>query len=198
MDSNAVGTNLNEHQIPERRFGSYRDSIKNWVESFVLFRDAIYKRDKIIGKTFFKFPIINTNNEIWYLIYEDNDKQLKRIPDTIKPFSEKDLDDNFNIIFTQAFRKSLLKIDTTELHNKFESQTEVLSEPDDPKSTYQTFARMDTTNNEFTLSIVYRSIVIVKDENENPLEEMSEFSVIYVFNVIDKKYIEFEEIRLAG
>src|SRR5687768_853774 len=61
-----------------------------WIKNFRIFRDAIYKRDIKKVKGFVNFPIMNPNNEIWYLVYEGNDKAINLLSDQIKPFTEKD------------------------------------------------------------------------------------------------------------
>src|SRR5688500_4522049 len=65
------------------------DTVK-WIDNFRAFRDAIYQKDKEKAKQFIDFPIMNANNEIWYLVYVGVEKKISSLSDMIKPFTEND------------------------------------------------------------------------------------------------------------
>ena len=89
-----------------------------WVDNFRQFRDAIYQKDKAKAKSFVDFPIMNENNEIWYLAYDQNEKLIEKLPEKIKPFTEQDFDKYFDKIFSKRFINCILKIKTDELYKK--------------------------------------------------------------------------------
>src|SRR5882724_4180110 len=77
-----------------------QDSI-NWIQDFRNFRDAVYKNDRVVVKSFINFPIMNDNNEIWSLVHDGNEKGAQLMSaDKIKPFAEKDFDRYYGKIFS--------------------------------------------------------------------------------------------------
>src|SRR5436190_17634094 len=88
----------------------------NWVTSFKEFRNAVYQNDRNKVKQFINFPIMNENNEIWYLVYGSDEKLISKIPNPIKPFTEKDFDKYYEKIFESKFINTILKIKTDELY----------------------------------------------------------------------------------
>jgi len=63
-----------------------------WIDDFREFRTAVYQQNKNKIKSFIDFPIINDNNEIWWLVYDGKGRGAQLLSDKIKPFTEKDFD----------------------------------------------------------------------------------------------------------
>ena len=66
-----------------------------WVDNFKQFRDALYKNDKTKAKEFLDLPFLSKGNEIWHLVYSDNESETTKLNENIKPFTEKDFDKYF-------------------------------------------------------------------------------------------------------
>lgn len=77
-----------------------------WIQSFREFRDAVYRDDKTKVKSFFDFPVMNQNNEIWYLVYDQNEIQTNRLTGRVKPFTGSDFDKYFH----RCSQKDLSKV----------------------------------------------------------------------------------------
>src|SRR5215211_7555441 len=99
-------TGSGTHDAP--RSASQKDSVNvrqpqadssNWLNSFREFRTAVYQKDKAGVKKFFRFPVMNENNEIWYLAFQNDDDLIRDLPDTVKAFSGKDFDRYWKNIF---------------------------------------------------------------------------------------------------
>ncbi len=162
-----------------------------WINSFKDFRTAVYEKNIAQVKSFIKFPIMNEGNEIWYLTYNDNDKEQKGLTDQIKPFTEKHFDDRYQKIFPKTFVNSILKIKTDSLFRNGEFETvELLSDG----LNYKTIATVDKEKNQLVLNMAYYSPIntIKKDE------EGVEYNVIYSFDILPNHQIRFKQIRMAG
>jgi hypothetical protein len=108
------------------KINCYEDS--TWIQHFREFRNAVYQHDKNKTKSFFVFPIMNDNNEIWDLVTDGNTEALKLRPGKTKLFTEKDFDLYFDKLFPKRFVSSILKIKTDELYKKGETETIELQE----------------------------------------------------------------------
>ncbi|HTQ64060.1 MAG TPA: hypothetical protein VMI12_04645 [Puia sp.] len=163
----------------------------NWVENFRQFRQAIYQRDKAKAKSFVDFPILNYNNEIWYLAYDQNDKLIRKLPESVKPFTEQDFDKYFDKIFSKRFINCLLKIKTDELYKTGEFNTP--SFDDSASGTmYEINATFDKSEN--TIVLILYSQADHTDDNE----DSGEFSIDYYFTITKNGHIKFKQIRIAG
>ncbi len=162
---------------------------ENWLESFNDFRNALYQNDKTKLKPFFTFPVIDENNEIWYLVEDEH--QLSFLGGKAKPFTEKDFDSYYFKIFNQHFVKGLLKIKAKELYNKGEYETIMLSGGAD--LSYKIFATFDKKANQIILNFYTEE----NYEITNGEYEKSEFSRIYYFDISNNK-LQFNKVRLAG
>ncbi|MBL0356811.1 MAG: hypothetical protein IPP72_07890 [Chitinophagaceae bacterium] len=92
---------------------------KTWVNDFRTFRDALYKNDTAAIKSFFKFPLLNKSNDIWYLVLTEKELNTKKISaGKITPFTEKDFHHYYKKIFPAAFVKCLLKIKSDRLYRQ--------------------------------------------------------------------------------
>ncbi|RZL18222.1 MAG: hypothetical protein EOO96_27945, partial [Pedobacter sp.] len=53
--------------------------VKTWVDDFKNFRSAVLTKDKAKLKTYFKFPVVTTeNSSLWYLIQLSDGEWKKR------------------------------------------------------------------------------------------------------------------------
>ena len=166
-----------------------RNDTTAWIESFKAFRTALYQGNKKEIKTFFSFPVMNRNNEIWYLVQGD-EKALENLSEEIKPFTEKDFDKYYPLLFPKEFVTTLLKIKSDSLFKTGEAASPVRKEGNTSYQLTATHNRDDKT-----LSLHLYSETSFDNEGE---EEKAEASVMYYFNIIDNKRIEFKEVRIAG
>jgi hypothetical protein len=162
-----------------------------WMDAFKHFRTAVYEADKAKVKSFINFPIMNEQNEIWYLGYKDGDKEIAQMQESIKPFTEKDFDKCYKKIFPTTFANSILKIKTEELLSKGECETVALLADG---LNYKTMATIDKEKNQLVLNMAYYSPKNAIKEGE----EGTEYNVIYYFDILPNKQIRFKQIRMAG
>lgn len=164
-----------------------------WIEDFKLFRTAIYQNDIAKVKTYFKFPVLNSNNEIWYLVLpESHLSKGKFSGNKIVPFNEKDLVQHYNKIFPKKFIKSILKIRTDELYKKGYVET---AEQRDSTAKYTMYATYDKQSGLLSLNLAYNSMIKNEEDGSTDVEESN---VIYYFTVQKNGKLFFKEIRLAG
>jgi len=162
-----------------------------WIDDFKLFRTAVYQNDKATVKQYFKFPLYNDGNELWFLVLSE--KEYDKISGNKKnPFLEKDFDKYYSKIFPLAFKKSILKIKTDDL---FKSGNAESAEFKESNTSYKMYATYDKKLRTLSLNLAYNTVTKDKDGN---IEDGGESNVIYNF-VIDKTgHIFFKEVRLAG
>ena len=159
----------------------------NWVNSFIDFRNAVSKNDIAKVKQFIDFPIMNENNEIWNLAYDNDVKRISKLPSKIQPFTETDFDKYAAKIFTKRFIAAILKINAEELFNKGESKT---PEFKDGKITYKMFATYDKESQTISLNLAMQT--------RDRTEDNGMFNIIYQFDVVQGTDIKFRQVRLAG
>ena len=165
-----------------------------WINDFRLFRTAVYRHDTLSIKNYFRFPVLNTNNEIWYLVLSEKDMAGKKFTGKKPvPFLEKDLRKHFDKVFPASFIKSLLKVKTEVLYKKGYFETAELHE--DSTTSCRIYVTYEKKNGTLTLNLAYNSII--KDEEGNILDG-GESNVIYYFRVQKNGRLLFKEIRLAG
>ena len=163
-----------------------------WIQDLRAFRDAVYRKDINKVKSFIDFPILNENNEIWFLVYGGDGKAATLLSAKIKPFLEKDFDRYFSKLFSKQFINALLKIKTGQLYKTGEAETITLKEG---ATSYKMYAIFDTAKNELSLNLA--SNTPVKDTNGEILDA-GEFNAIYYFNVLTNGHIKFKQVRIAG
>lgn len=163
---------------------------QNWVASFKDFRTALYQNDKATLKSFFKFPVVDKNNEIWYLIEDEHPPVFEK--GEIKPFTETDFNNYYFKVFDQYFTNSLLKIKTKELLDKGEYDTEFITEKE---VSYRIYAKYDKKSRQIILNFYTEEKFEIDDTGEY---EKAEFSKIYYFDVLPNNKIQFNKVRLAG
>jgi len=162
---------------------------QGWIENFKEFRDAIYHHDGSKAKKFCNFPILNENNEIWYLIHGDSVFSSDRII----PFTERDFDNYFDKLFPPRFINSILKIKSDSLYKNGEYRTKDFKEG--KTTSYGMHASFDKNKSTLTLNLWSNSIM--KDENGEVLDG-GEFSIVYQFSIGKDGKLIFNQIRLAG
>lgn len=105
---------LSQAQIPKN----------DWPDSFGSFQKALITHDVNHAKTFFSFPILNS--EIWYRV-----KPMRSESDAEKltqetPFTEKDFENYFDTLFDAGFIRCLSDINPNELQEKSKDQSKDL------------------------------------------------------------------------
>ncbi len=158
-----------------------------WINSFREFRHAVYTNDRAKAKQFIDFPIMNDNNEIWYLAYNYDDKLISKLPTNIKPFTEKDFDKYYSKIFTKRFINTILKIKSNQLYNTGKAESIRFKDRSETYKMYVTFDKEDKT---LTLNLASETAIKTEDGGQ--------FNVIYQFDVINNHEIKFRRVRLAG
>jgi hypothetical protein len=162
-----------------------------WIDNFKEFRDAVYQKDKEKVKQFVDFPIIGEGNGIWYLVYEGVDNKVNSLSDSVKPFTEKDLDKYFDSLFPKRFINCLLKIKSEELWEKGSVSTKEIKSGNTTYVMYATFEKSDSM-----LSLNLNSNSPFKTDDGE--WDSSEFSEIYQFTVLSNGKIKFLRVQLAG
>jgi hypothetical protein len=161
-----------------------------WIEDLRLFRDAVYKNDTAIVKSFFKFPLAS---DIWYLVLSEKELRSKSVDETSAPFIEKDFYKYYQKIFSTRFIKTLLKVKSEELYRKGEYETVELRES--ATITYKMQASFD--KDERMLSLNLHFIVEEKDAAGEVIDG-GEGTRIYMFRILKNGHLQFEKIMMAG
>lgn len=172
----------------------HKDSVA-WIEDFKLFRTAVYSNDVAAVKKYFKFPVLNAGNEIWYLVLTEKEYEKRGITGNkgIVAFKEEDLTKYYKKIFTEPFVQSLLKIKSEELYKKNTFETPAQNKGDYTK--YKMYVNYDVETGILSFNLAYNTVL--KDKKGN-VEDAGESNVIYNFSVEKDGHIFFKEIRLAG
>lgn len=165
---------------------------KIWINDFKSFRDAIYQHDTAKVKTFFKFPVLNPANEIWFLVLSEKQREAKKLTDKIAPFTEKDFNKYYKKLFPNEFTQTLLKIKSAELFNKGETASPEIKDGD---TTTKMYASVDKETNILSLSLSY---TIVWKEESGEVQDGGESTVIYSFKILQNGHLQFMYVRLAG
>jgi hypothetical protein len=161
-----------------------------WIDNFRTFRDAVYQRNKEKVKQFFEFPVTDEQNGIWNLVYSYDDKKTGTLSDS-KPFTEKDFDKYFDVLFPKRFIDCLLKIKSEELWKTGSVDSKEIK---DGNTIYVMYATFDKADNKLTLGLNSKS-PFRSDDGEM---DAAEFSEIYQFTVLGNGKIKFVRIMQAG
>ncbi len=177
----------------EHKLLQQKDSL-TWIEDFKLFRNAVYTNDMATIKKYFKFPVLNAANEIWYLVLPEKEYEKRNVAGgkTI-PFTEADLDKYYKKIFTGPFVKSLMKVNTDILYKKHDTETP--EQKEGKATTYKMYVTYDKATKILSLNLAYNT---VNKNKAGEIEDGGESNVIYNFIVQKNGHILFKEIRLAG
>lgn len=189
FNQNITGGNTGSH-TPAFQTGSADSS--TWIAAFKEFREAVFRKDKVKVKEFFRFPVMNEANEIWFIAYAD-EKKISALPSKIKPFTEKDFDKYYDKLISKSFITALLKIKSDVLFKKGETETIELKEG--KKTTYKMYASVDKATKILSLNLAFNTMI--KDEN-GEIQDGGESNIIYQFKVISNSKIIFKQIRIAG
>jgi len=171
--------------------------VKTWVDDFKNFRSAVLTKDKGKLKTYFKFPVVTTeNSSLWYLIQLSDGEWKKRklkYGSKADSFYEEDLDRYIDEIFDADFVKAITKIKTAKLLNEQHSESPVFTKGD---YTYQMLADFYVEEqNALYLNMSFGNTGV--DENGEHVSE-GEHNNIYMFEVVDNKRIIFKGFTVAG
>ncbi len=164
--------------------------VNTWLDDFKNFRTAVYQNDLAKMKSYFNFPVYADTTQIWTAVYDniDESKRPQTYPDT---FTETDFEKHHQMLFTEAFTKSLLKVKSEVLFKEGEYTTPQIKESD---HTYHIIAHYDKATSTLQLSLMYSGGV---DENGEEVSE-GEYAIIYFFKVESGKYLKFDKILFAG
>lgn len=111
---------------------------------------------------------------------------------SLKPFTEKDFDKYYSMLFSKAFVQCLLKIKTADLYKKGETESPALK---DSATTFKLYATHNKESNTIELNFSINTVYKAPDSNE---AEVSESNIIYYFRVLNNGHIKFKQLRIAG
>lgn len=188
-ESNALDKTIFINNGPINNIKIAQQHTTSWINNFRQFRTAIYQADKNKVKSFIDFPLMNENNEIWYLISPEDGK----LTDKIKPFTEKDFDKYFRKLFTKEFINCIQKIKTQQLYKTGYFETIELS--DGKETTYKMYATVDKKKMALSLNLAFNTVV--KSNNEEA-EDVQESNILYYFKIKKNGELKFIQVRLAG
>jgi hypothetical protein len=164
------------------------------MQEFTSFRNAVYQGNIRTTKSFMEFPVMNTNNDIWYVVLNEQEQQFRKINSKkIIPFTEADLTLYYRKIFPKAFVVSLLKINTDTLFKKGSASSMANSE--DSITNYSMDVFYDKEVGRLSLNLFYRRQM--KDGYGNDVRG-DENNVIYNFNINPNGRLVFSHIRIAA
>jgi hypothetical protein len=162
-----------------------------WAENVRQFRDALYQGDKTKAKAFFDFPFINDGNELWYLIYSDDEKAFEKLGTKVKPLGEKDFEKYFTKIFPKQFIKCFLKIKIDEIFKKGSSESPELK---DSATFYKLYATYSKKERILELNLATRTPQKISNTEYEP----NESNYIYQFTILENGHIKFKRFLIAG
>jgi len=162
---------------------------KRWIDEFKIFRDALYRQDFATVKKMMQFPVMNTGNEIWYLVLTEKELKSKKLSAKLVPFTEKDFDRYRTRLFPKEFTKALLKIKSAQLYTSHAAETGPFT--DASGRVIQLDANVDAETNIVTFNLSY-TMPAGKDDTDQ-----SESNIIYSFKITEQEMI-FISVQLAG
>lgn len=164
------------------------------MQEFTNFRNAVYQGNIRATKSFMEFPVMNTNNDIWYVVLNDQEQQFRKINSRkIIPFTEADMTLYYRKIFPKAFVISLLKINTDTLFKKGSASSYANAE--DSITNYSMDVFYDKEVGRLSLNLFYRRQM--KDSYGNDVKG-DENNVIYNFKIKRDGRLLFDHIRIAA
>jgi hypothetical protein len=162
-----------------------------WIYNLRQLRDAVYTSNKVKAKIFFNFPFKSEGNEIWYLVYSDNEKAIEKIKHPSKPFTEKDFETHFAKIFPKQLTKCFLKIKLETILKNGQAESEIIKEGN---ATYKLYITYDKILRTFELNLATNTLYKISDSEYEPAEA----NYIYRFKVLKNGHIKFQEFLMAG
>ncbi len=164
-----------------------------FIKQLIVLRNALVQGDKNSVKAFIRFPFIGEGNKLWQLLYDGNEKKLEQLPDSTRPFTEKDFDTCFNNLFTKRFITALSHLNLSVLKKKGEAESPSFRQ--NPSTTYKMYASVDTTNKTLHLNLGIRTIV--KDK-KGRVEDNEEYGWQYIFDILPEGKLRFKEISFSA
>ena len=169
-------------------------AVKKWIDDFKVFRDAVYRNDTAKLKTFFKFPVLNPANEIWYVVLDEKELEEKMLTKKISPFTEKDFDKYSKKLFSKDFIRGLQKIKSEQLYRKGKAESPELK--DTTTTIIKMYASVDKAKNILTLSLSYNTPW--KEDADGTVLDGGESNIIYSFRILKNQHLQFMHIWIAG
>ena len=154
----------------------------------------MYRNDTAKLKPFFKFPVLNPANEIWYLVLNEKEQQEKNLTGKTFGFTEKDFDKYYKKLFPESFVKAILKIKSAQLYQT--GKTETIELKDSTTTVVKMYASVDKRKSILTLSLNYNTPW--KEDAEGTVLEGGESSVMYSFRILKNQQLQFMYVRMAG
>ena len=164
-----------------------------WIDGLRTFRQALYQHDIAGAARFVDFPILNPQNNIWFLAYGFDEKATAALPATTKPFTRADFATYFNKIFPPDFTTALLKLKTDTLYQTGYAQSPELRK--NKTTTYRLTAELDKETQILRLNLHTN---IIEIEPNGDVIDGGESTIIYEFKIIGGKDIRFVQLMLAG
>lgn len=168
--------------------------IRNWLDDFKNFREALHLKDLKKLKTYFDFPVSDDGAAIWSLcnLTEAEIQARKSKFKNADLFYEQDLEQYDDRIFNADFVKMLLKIKSDKLYATHYNETAEVTTAD---HIYKLIAEYNATSKVLSFNLAYANNST--DEEGNRVSE-GEYNIIYSFTVIDGQYLKFKRIDIAG
>lgn len=160
-----------------------------WFADLRAFSVAVSKGDRAAVKGWFRFPIIDTLNEIW--VYTDTSEVPYRDHGAV-PFTEKDFDARYDRLFTPELVKGLEKL---KLDSIVPGMADDLELGGNDSVRYSLISYVDGAKTEFNLLLNSTYIPVVEGKRDE--EEAMESSVGFIFDIRQGKKLVFRELRLA-
>ena len=180
-------TDTAANSTPAPVIAAARDS--TWIDDFRNLRDAIYQRNVAKVETYFNFPLNYDESGISFII-QHNNPELSA--DTHSgTFGAADFERHYTNIFAEDFTKAILKIKSDTLYLKGRAETQELS---GKERNYRLYASVDEEDQVLHLNLAYYNGY---DENGEYVSE-GEYNIIYIFRIINRRYLKFEKITMAG
>jgi hypothetical protein len=181
MRSNSI-ENENNLRITGVRFGQLNSPAINggkWIESLSRFRNALLSGEKETVKSFFKFPILNSGNDIW--LVADMKFATTIDPNKVMPFKEADFDRYYSSILPIDFRKTLKEIDLEKLSRDKSTETPELTVVS--PATNKMTAKYSEVNKSLTLSLITKS------------PDFGKYAIDYYFTIQPSGDIRFSHVK---
>ncbi|HXP51459.1 MAG TPA: hypothetical protein VN922_15995 [Bacteroidia bacterium] len=166
-----------------------------WVKDFKDFRSAVYAHNVEKVKSYFDFPVIDSDNSIWFIVLDT--AAYKKIDiNTVTPFTEKDFYKYYDKLFTKDFIKSILKIKSEDLYKTGHAKSPEFDGEGDTsyKETYLMNADYDSQDSLLGLYInyYYHPVLSSQDSADGDDEDDNdESSKVLYFKIIDHKRLRF-------
>lgn len=170
--------------ISNDKLFSQTERLSELMIEFEAFRTAVSQRSVSKTKRFFNFPL--EGNDIWYKVIE-NETLLEKKLNT--PFTERDFDKYFDVLFPKAFQFGLSKVDTKQLSDRKSTKT----------IGFKSKENVHIVTSYMTASYTGESLILTVNSTLNDTDNqiLAEHQDFYCFRFENKKLI-FEKFYMAG